>query len=160
MWCNFYICTTLLILFWKQILYFLCILYSCKDSKGRFYFVFAHAANAMCKNTFGKSCSGCEYVVKVYICAENTRYPTRRNFFHLLGFGHFCMEVNLVFALHLRPVQCFFEDGKDCVYCRFVHLGKFDVRAWHLTVVYVQRMLWKLTHLQLTMQPLFCMGSN
>ena len=88
--------------------YFLCILYSCKDGKGRVYSVFSHAANLMCKNTFAKSCSGCEYVVKVYICTKNTRYPTRRNFFHLLGFARFCMDVNFVFALHLRPVQCFF----------------------------------------------------
>lgn len=93
--------------------------------------------------------------VRVYICAKNTRYPRGRNFFYLLGFGPFCMQVNFVFALHLRSVQCFFKDGKDCVYCRFVHLSKFDVRAWYLTVVYVQKMLWKLTHWQSTTSLLY-----
>ena len=48
----------------------------------------------------------------MYICAKNTWYPTRRNFFHLLGFGPFSMQVNFVFALHLRPVQCFLKMAK------------------------------------------------
>ena len=62
--------------------YFLCILYSCKDGKSRhgFYrlcksFVFAHAANVMCKNTFARHLRQKHWVSRVQHRLCPSRFP-------------------------------------------------------------------------------------